>query len=204
MPTHAAAIYAQISEDTEGLANGVKRQIADCRALAEDLGWNVYDIYTDNDISAYSGKRRPEYERLLSDMENGVVNCVLVYNLDRLTRQPREFERFHEAASKAGITDVRFVTGNMDFGTDDGLFIGPIQAAVAANESATKSQRIKRKSVRGESHPAAGFPVSRGPEPLFARSLAEQARSAHGRERRFLEVRQDRPNAQGTEAVWTA
>ena len=34
----------------------------------------------------------------------------------------------------------------MDFGTDDGLFIGRIQAAVAAKESATKSRRIKRKN----------------------------------------------------------
>lgn len=147
MPTPtAAAIYARISLDQEGLGKGVDRQVADCRKLAKQLGWTVADTYIDNDVSAYSGKRRPEYERLLADIDNHSVDAVLVYNLDRLTRQPKEFERFNDIAAAAGLTAVRFVTGDMDFGTDDGLFIGRIQAAVAAKESATKSRRIKRKN----------------------------------------------------------
>ena len=35
------------------------RQLEDCRKLAEQLGWTVADEYTDNDVSAYCGKRRP-------------------------------------------------------------------------------------------------------------------------------------------------
>ena len=46
----------------------------------------------------------------------------------------------------AGVTHVVFVTGGMDLGTDDGLLIGRIYAAVAAQESAAKSRRIKRKN----------------------------------------------------------
>jgi site-specific DNA recombinase len=141
-----AAIYARISLDQEGLGKGVDRQVADCKLLAKQLGWTVTDHYVDNDVSAYSGKHRPQYERMLADIEDGTVDAVLVYNLDRLTRQPKEFERFNDIAAAAGMADVRFVTGDMDFGTDDGLFIGRIQAAVAAKESATKSRRIKRKN----------------------------------------------------------
>lgn len=141
-----AAIYARISLDAEGDGKGVKRQIADCRKLADDLGWKVVDEYVDNDISAYSGKRRPGYERMLDDMRAGALDGVVIYNHDRLTRQPIEFEQFYAIASKAGIL-LRSVTGDTDLGTDDGLFIGRLYAAVAAKESGAKSRRQKRKNV---------------------------------------------------------
>ncbi len=142
----ASAIYARISLDHEDLGKGVDRQVADCTKLAKQLGWTVADTYVDNNVSAYSGKRRPEYERMLADIEDGTIDAVLVYNMDRLTRQPREFERFNDIATAAGLTNVRFVTGDMDFGTDDGLFIGRIQAASAAQSSAATSRRITRKN----------------------------------------------------------
>ena len=44
---------------------------SECRELADRLGWTVVEVYCDNDLSAYSGKRRPQYEQLLSDIESG-------------------------------------------------------------------------------------------------------------------------------------
>ena len=154
----ATALYARISADTEGLGKGTERQLEDCRKLAESLGWAVYDEYVDNDVSAYSGKQRPSYERMLNDIEAGVVDAVVVYNIDRLTRRPIEFEVFNEILTKAGVHQVRFVTGDVDLGNDDGLFYGRLQAAFAAKESATKSRRIKRKldQVAAEGRPHGG------------------------------------------------
>ncbi len=54
----AAAIYTRISSDVEGLGLGVTRQREDCEKLAASLGWGVAGVYSDNDVSAYSGKRR--------------------------------------------------------------------------------------------------------------------------------------------------
>src|SRR5664280_1719093 len=97
MPTLTnAAIYARISLDAEGEGKGVKRQVEDCHKLAQDLGWPVAEEYVDNDHSAYSGKPRPAYERMLADIKSGAIDAVLVYNLDRLTRRPQEFETFNE------------------------------------------------------------------------------------------------------------
>jgi len=158
----APAIYARISLDTEGDGKGVQRQLEDCRKLIADRGWPEGTEYVDNDISAYSGKLRPEYERMLADIESGDVDAVVCYNLDRLTRQPKEFERFNDAVRAAGISNVVFVTGGMDLGTDDGLLIGRIYAAVAAQESATKSRRQRRKN---DERAAAGLP--HGPTRAF-------------------------------------
>lgn len=150
----AAAIYARISLDAEGEGKGVKRQVADCRKLADDLGWTVAEEYVDNSESAYSGKVRPEYERMLADIESGAVDGVLIYNIDRLTRRPIEFEQFHLIAARMDIP-LRCATGDADFGTEDGLLMGRIQAAFAAKESAAKSRRQRRKN---DEKAAAGLP----------------------------------------------
>ncbi len=176
MPTPSAtAIYARISFDAEGLGKGVDRQVDDCEKFATRLGWAVSEHYIDNDISAYSGKLRPAYERMLTDIADGTIDSVLVYALDRLTRQPKEFERFNDIVNLAGLTDVRFVTGDMEFGTDDGLFVGRIQAAVAAKESATKSRRIMRKN---DERAAEGTPHGGGKTRPFG---FEDDRTTHNR-----------------------
>jgi DNA invertase Pin-like site-specific DNA recombinase len=72
----------------------VQRQVEDCRKLASERGWVVAEEYVDNDVSAYSGKRRPSYQRMLADMAAGERDAVIVYNLDRLHRQPAELEDF--------------------------------------------------------------------------------------------------------------
>lgn len=64
-----AGIYARISSDREGDNLAIVRQLADCERLAERRGWTVAEKYVDSDISAYSGKRRPEYLRMLDDIE---------------------------------------------------------------------------------------------------------------------------------------
>ena len=142
-----AAIYARISDDREGDQLGVKRQLEDCRKLAEGKGWTVADEYVDNDVSAYKRKVRREYRRMLADIEAGVVEAVVVYHLDRLHRQPRELEEFVGLCDKAGVSNVATVTGDVDLASGDGLLIARIQGAVAANESNAKSRRIKRKAL---------------------------------------------------------
>ena len=162
----AAGIYARISSDKDGTAAGVERQLADCRKLADTLGWPVADEYVDNDVSAYSGKPRPQYRRMLADIEGATIDAVLVYHPDRLTRQNKELEEFIDVLDAAKVTAVRFVAGDMDLGTSDGLLIARIQAAVASNESASKSRRVRRKldeiAQRGMPH---GTPRPYGYEP---------------------------------------
>lgn len=99
----AAAIYARISSDVEGSGLGVTRQLEDCRKLAESLGWSVAEEYVDNDLSAYSGKVRPGYERMLADLRDGERDAVIVYHVDRLTRRPIELEQFLEALDAAKV-----------------------------------------------------------------------------------------------------
>jgi site-specific DNA recombinase len=72
-PTLPVALYCRISRDREGAGLGVERQEADCRALADRLGWEVAGICVDNDVSAYSGAPRPQYRAMLDAVRAGEV-----------------------------------------------------------------------------------------------------------------------------------
>lgn len=126
----------------------MQRRLEDCRKLAADLGWLVGEEYVDNDFSAFSGKPRPAYLQMLADVASGARDGVLVYDLSRLTRRPRELEEFIEVVDAAKVRHVKFVAGDANLGSGDGLLVARIMGAVAAEESATKSRRVKRKLLQ--------------------------------------------------------
>jgi site-specific DNA recombinase len=163
----AAAIYARISHDPSGDQLGVSRQIEDCRALAERRGWPVAEVYVDDDRSAYSGRPRPEYLRLLDDIAAGSVDGLVVSHLDRLHRQPRELEDFFTVCDRARLSALASVTGDTDLSTHDGRFMARILGAVARKESDDKSRRIRRKH---EEMALAGRPVGGGSRPFGYRA----------------------------------
>lgn len=142
----AAAIYTRISQDQDGTGLGVERQRIDCQGLADRLGWPVAEVYTDNDVSAHSGKKRPAYRRLVEDIRARRRDAVVIYHSDRLTRKPIELEEFVSVCQAAEM-QVKFVTGDADLTTGDGLMMLRVMAAFAAGESDSKSRRLKRKNL---------------------------------------------------------
>lgn len=184
----SAAIYARISSDQDGTALGVTRQVEDCRALAKQLGWTVAEEYVDNDISAYTGKKRPGYQRMLDDLVAGERDAVIAYHLDRLTRRPIELEHFVEVATTAKVA-VRFVSGgDFDLVSGDGLMVMRMLSAVAAGESATKSRRLKRKNdeaaAKGVPHKGGNRPF--GYEDDWVTARADEAAVVRAIFERFL------------------
>ena len=180
----AAAVYARISSDPDGTQLGVSRQIEDCRALAARRGWPITDVYVDDDRSAYSGRVRPEYRRMLADIADGTVDAVVVWHLDRLHRQPKELEEFFEVCDSARVTALASVTGDTDLSTHDGRFLARILGAVARKESDDKSRRITRKhlelaqagkSTGGGTRPFGYRDDRRTVEPAEAEAIREAA-----------------------------
>jgi DNA invertase Pin-like site-specific DNA recombinase len=145
--TKTAGVYVRISKDREGAEHGVKRQQADCEALCERLGWQVGGIYVDNDISAYSGKRRPEYRRLLEDLKNGAVDAVLAWHPDRLHRRPVELEEFIDVIEMTGAAVEMVTAGRIDLSTASGRFVARNLGNAARYESEHKSERHRRKAL---------------------------------------------------------
>jgi DNA invertase Pin-like site-specific DNA recombinase len=111
------------------------------------LGWHVLDVYADNDLSAYSGKRRPEYERLRADLQDRRAGAVLAWHTDRLHRSPQDLETFISLCDAHRI-EVRTVrAGELDLSTPSGRVTARLFGAMARYESEHKAERQARKAL---------------------------------------------------------
>jgi site-specific DNA recombinase len=143
----SAAIYTRISHDPSGERLGVQRQEADCLEEAKRRGWSVAKVYVDDDLSAFNPKKsRPAYQRLLSDIQLGVRDGVMIWRLDRLHRQPRELEEFIVLCDKHHVA-LATVTGDVDLSTSQGRLLARAWGAFAAHESEVKGERMARASL---------------------------------------------------------
>ena len=86
-PTYNSAIYLRLSRDDElqGDSSSIKTQRQMLRKYAADHNINIYDEYIDD---GWSGTNfdRPDFKRMINDIEDGKINCVIVKDLSRLGR----------------------------------------------------------------------------------------------------------------------
>ena len=106
-------LYARISSDRDRDHLGVTRQIEDCERLIARKGGRVAERYVDDDVSAYSGKVRPAYRRMLDDLRGGFLDAVVVWDADRLHRQPKELEEFFDVCKDAGGHEAGIRVGRL-------------------------------------------------------------------------------------------
>ncbi|MFD7709522.1 recombinase family protein [Streptomyces sp. NPDC059786] len=149
-----AVIYVRISQDRTGAGLGVERQREDCEALAERNGWDVVDVYVDNDVSAFSGKPRKDYRRMLGDLEDGKATVVIAWHTDRLHRNPTELEEYINLCERRGVTTQTVQAGSLDLATSGGRLVARMLGNVARHESEHKGERVARarqqKALKGE------------------------------------------------------
>lgn len=150
-----AVIYARISKDDRGDHLGVDRQERLCRELAVRDGLAVSDVLVDNDISAYSGKRRPGFERLMVMMEAGEAGAVITYHSDRLYRRTTDLERLVNVVELSKTQVHTVAAGNVDLTTASGRMVARMLGAVGQHESERIGERVK---AQGDDAAAKGMP----------------------------------------------
>lgn len=138
MTPSKACLYVRISEDKAGDALGVERQEAELREWAKRQKWTVAEVYTDNDFSAYNGKIRPDYQRMLKDVRAGKRDGILAWAWDRLTKSQRELADVVELGVPVGT-----IEGSLDLSGPGGELIATVLVGVARHEGRQKSERHK-------------------------------------------------------------
>ncbi len=103
--------------------------------MAERRGWTIVDTYDDNDVSAYSGKRRPQYERLLADVQSGQVSGIVAWHPARLHRSPVELEHFITVVGSTGCVVATVQAGELNLSTPAGRMTARIVGMIAAAAS---------------------------------------------------------------------
>ncbi len=134
-------IYARLSRFTEDQTS-TRRQITDCRKVAEVRGATAITVHEDVDFSAYKAVERPGFEALKRRVEGGLVDTVVFWKLDRLARNTREFLAFVDLCERSGVALVS-VNEPLDTSSPIGRVIITILAAFAELESATIGLRVR-------------------------------------------------------------
>ena len=137
-----AAIYARISLDKQEEA-GVKRQIHLATKHAEADEAKVVATYVDNNISAFSGDPRPDYNKLIHAIENREIDVVYVYALDRLTRRTKDTLALFELCEKHNVTVKANRGYNIDPSDPASRLTIVILGLIAEQESIDRAARVR-------------------------------------------------------------
>lgn len=123
MPKLRCAIYTRKSSE-EGLEqdfNSLDAQREACASFIQSQrheGWSrIPGSYDDGGLSGGT-MNRPALQRLLDDIEKGLVDVVVVYKVDRLTRSLSDFARIVEIFDKKGVS---FVSVTQQFNTTSSM-----------------------------------------------------------------------------------
>ena len=143
------AVYTRKSSE-EGLEqefNSLHAQREACEAFIASQrseGWVlVRDQYDDGGISGGT-LERPALTRLLADIEDGLVDVVVVYKIDRLSRSLADFAKLVEVFDRNGVTFVS-VTQSFNTTTSMGRLTLNILLSFAQFEREVTAERIRDK-----------------------------------------------------------
>ncbi|MEH0587393.1 recombinase family protein [Streptomyces sp. B21-106] len=161
-------IYARISDDREGRQNGVDRQERQCRALAGKNGDEVVAVFTDDDRSAYSGKPRPDYLKMLAFLAAGHAEGAYALAPTRFYRRLEDGLEFFRLIVSRRLEVETVKAGRYNLSTADGRRDALRAAVDAQHEAEQISERVRdakadslaRGEYRGGPRPSATKPTA--------------------------------------------
>jgi DNA invertase Pin-like site-specific DNA recombinase len=141
-----AGCYCRISSDPDDKREGTDRQRQDTAVLCEVKGWQVTEVYVDDDRSASNGKKRPEWDRLLADIKAGKIDAIAAWDQDRNWCMMAELEDLRKFFNSLG-REIKLATtgqGEIDLYSPTGVMMAQIKTAVSEHEIAMMKIRQRR------------------------------------------------------------
>ena len=147
------ALYIRVSTDEQALhGDSIETQKDSLKNYAKNNNMDIVDYYVDDGYTA-TNLKRPNLERLLNDVETGLLDLVLFTKIDRWSRGVRNYYKIQDLLDRNNV-HWKTIFENYDTSTASGRLHINIMLSVAENESAQTSERIKavfkNKLSRGE------------------------------------------------------
>lgn len=134
------AAYCRVSTEKEDQLMSLQAQKDFFEEYAAKNNLELVELYADEGISGTKLRNRTEFKRMMADAQRRRFECVYVKDVSRLARNVVDFLQSIRKLKALDI-DCRFVTANMS--SNDGELTLTILAAVAQEESANLSKRVK-------------------------------------------------------------
>lgn len=138
-----AGIYIRVStfdQAREGFS--LSEQKERLEIFCQFKGYEIKEYYKDAGISAKTGNKRPEFERMIEDVKSGKINTVVALKLDRISRSIYDWENIMTTLEKYDA-DLVCVNDDINTTTANGKMISRIMMSVSQNEIERTSERTK-------------------------------------------------------------
>jgi site-specific DNA recombinase len=148
------AVYTRKSSE-EGLEqsfNSLHAQREACEAYIKSQvgeGWRLHPAEYDDGGFSGGNTDRPALKRLLEDIQKGLVDVVVVYKVDRLTRSLTDFARIVEVFDRSEVSFVS-VTQAFNTTTSMGRLTLNVLLSFAQFEREVTSERIRDKIAQSK------------------------------------------------------
>ena len=103
-----AVIYARYSSDNQR-EESIEGQLRECKAFAKAKGLQIVGTYVDRALSAKTDNR-PEFQKIIRDSAQKKFEVVIVWKLDRFSRNRYDSARYKAQLKKNGIKVVSLRT----------------------------------------------------------------------------------------------
>jgi site-specific DNA recombinase len=156
-----AAIYARVSTDDQAEHGySLPSQIEACQKFASQKGFDVATVYQDDISGAKPITSRPKGYELQRAIESGQIRAVIVYHVDRLSRDIVDLLTTVRDWLRAGIEiyalDVGQVTSELD-----------IVLVIKGWQGSDERQKIRERTMRGRTAKAKAGKVVGGGTPPY-------------------------------------
>ena len=135
-----AVIYARYSSDSQR-EESIEGQLRECGEYAQHNGITVVGSYIDRALSAKTADR-PEFQRMIKDSAKGLFEIVLVWKLDRFSRDRYDSAHYKHILKKNGVKVVSAKEHISD--GPEGIILESMLEGYAEFYSAELSEKIHR------------------------------------------------------------
>ncbi len=111
-PENVAVIYARYSTDNQN-ESSIEAQIRACREYAAKNGYEILRQYVDEAKSGTDTENREQFKQMHLDSQTGEFSKVIVFSLDRFSRNLRNYLNDAYYLKQNGVT-LRSVTEQVD------------------------------------------------------------------------------------------
>jgi len=137
------AAYCRVSTDMEAQKSSLETQMNVFRdQISQHPGWVLVDIYADQGVSGGTTTKRPEFQRMLQDCENGKIDYIITKSISRFARNTLECLSTIRHLQSIGV-QLLFEKENIDTGSAFSEMLLTILAAFAQEESRSISENQK-------------------------------------------------------------
>ena len=139
MPVNGV-IYARFSCDHQR-EESIEGQVRECREYADRNGINIIEVYADRALTGKTDKR-PRFQKMIKDSEKKLFDVVLVWKLDRFSRNRYDSATYKNKLKKNGVRVVSAKEQISD--TPEGIILESMLEGMAEYYSADLSVKISR------------------------------------------------------------